>query len=103
MSNISQINGLCDRAIFIVVQFSSYVISPRITLGTNIGQKYLIQRIIMSIKDQNFPFVMNRKQSPMKLSYAMMINKIQWKTINLVVLYSQRPVLMHGQLYVAIL
>ena len=53
------------------------------------------------MQDAMWPFIMCRKQFPIKLSYAMIINKTQGQTLDLVGLFLPRPVFSHGQLYVA--
>jgi ATP-dependent exoDNAse (exonuclease V) alpha subunit len=49
-----------------------------------------------------FPFKFKRKQFPIRLSFAMTINKAQGKTIPIVGVYLPEPVFSHGQLYVAL-
>ena len=43
-----------------------------------------------------------RKQFPVRLSFAMTINKAQGQTIPIVGVYLPNPVFSHGQLYVAL-
>jgi ATP-dependent DNA helicase PIF1 len=49
-----------------------------------------------------FPFHFKRKQFPIRLSFAMTVNKAQGQTIPNVGLYLPEPVFSHGQLYVAL-
>jgi ATP-dependent DNA helicase PIF1 len=52
--------------------------------------------------DISLPFKMKRKQFPIRLSFAMTINKAQGQTIPNVGIYLPEPVFSHGQLYVAL-
>jgi ATP-dependent DNA helicase PIF1 len=50
--------------------------------------------------DISLPFKMKRKQFPIRLSFAMTINKAQGQTIPNGGIYLPEPVFSHGQLYV---
>jgi ATP-dependent DNA helicase PIF1 len=53
-------------------------------------------------EDLSPPFKFKRKQFPIRLSFAMTINKAQGQTIPHVGIYLPEPVFAHGQLYVAL-
>ena len=53
-------------------------------------------------EDDMFPFKLKRKQFPVRLSFAMTINKAQGQTIPNVGVYLPDSVFSHGQLYVAL-
>ena len=49
-----------------------------------------------------FPFQLKRKQFPVRLSFAMTVNKTHGQTIPNSGVYLPEPVFSHGQLYVAL-
>ena len=49
-----------------------------------------------------FPFKFKRTQFPIRVSFAMTVNKAQGQTIPHVGIYLPNPVFSHGQLYVAL-
>ena len=53
-------------------------------------------------EDLTLPFKFKRKQFPIRLSFAMTINKAQCQTIPNVGIYLPEPVFSHGQLYVTL-
>ena len=61
----------------------------------------IIPRIRLHPSDNDLPFVMERLQLPIRLAYAMTINKAQGQTFDKVGILLTRPVFTHGQLYVA--
>jgi ATP-dependent exoDNAse (exonuclease V) alpha subunit len=73
-----------------------------IITGTHVGEKTYIPRINLTTRGYRWPFTLCRRQFPIKVCYAMTINKSQCQTLSNVGVYLKKPVFTHGQLYVAI-
>ncbi|KAM3229140.1 hypothetical protein ACQJBY_060201 [Aegilops geniculata] len=103
LRNIDPANGLCNGTRLVVRGFERNAIDAEIVIGQHAGRRVFLPRIPLCPCDNDmFPFKFKRKQFPVRLSFAMTINKAQGQTIPIVGVYLPNPVFSHGQLYVAL-
>ncbi|XP_062217825.1 uncharacterized protein LOC133918083 [Phragmites australis] len=103
LRNIDPANGLCNGTRLVVRGFQRNAIDAEIVLGQHAGKRVFLPRIpLCPSDDEMFPFQFKRKQFPIRLSFAMTVNKAQGQTIPNVGIYLPEPVFSHGQLYVAL-
>jgi ATP-dependent DNA helicase PIF1 len=101
LRNLNQSEGLCNGTRLIITLLGDLVLEAKIITGIHSGKIVLIPRICLPLKNYKLPFVLERRQFPVKVCYAMTINKSQGQTLTNVGIYLRRPVFTHGQLYVA--
>ena len=99
--NISINEGLCNGIRLRVLDFSNNLIKCEILTGDKLGDIVFLNRITLVCEDQ-LPFTFKRRQFPVKLAFAMTINKPQGQTFDKIGIDLRRDVFNHGQLYLAI-
>ena len=103
MRNLNPKLGLCNgtRLIFNRV-LNKHLLDCTIVGGEHEGRMVLIPRITLKPKDREYCFEWCRRQFPVKVAFAMTINKSQGQTLNNVGVWLNDPCFAHGQLYVCI-
>ena len=102
LRNLNKSKGLCNGTRLIVTELLNHAIKCKVLTGDVIGEEVLIPRIKLAPTNTKFPFVLSRIQFPIKLAFAMTINKSQGQTFTRVGLCLLDDVFAHGQLYVAL-
>ncbi|GAA0157450.1 DNA helicase [Lithospermum erythrorhizon] len=104
LRNINPFEGLCNGTRLICKHLTPNLVGAIIATGQFSGKLVWIPRIPLesnpSDNKYSIPFV--RRQLPLRLCFAMTINKSQGQTLDFVGVYLRQPVFTHGQLYVAL-
>jgi len=101
LRNLNIAKGLCNGTRLQILEIKDHVLKAMIITGEKKGDTVLIPRITVT-DDQSFPFPIHRHQFPIKLAYAMTINKAQGQTFKRLGIDLTTPVFDHGQLYTAL-
>ncbi|XP_011859489.1 PREDICTED: ATP-dependent DNA helicase RRM3-like [Vollenhovia emeryi] len=97
--NISE--GLCNGTRLLVLDMDNNLLRCEIISGNKIGEIIFLNRITLYCENI-YPFTFKRRQFPVKLAFAMTINKSQGQTFEKVAVDLRKDVFNHGQLYVAL-
>ena len=98
LRNINQ-PRLCNGTRLAVKKLMNYIIEATIIKGKYKVEDVLIPRIPMTLTD--LPFDFKRLQFPVRLAFAMTINKSQGQSLEVCGINLEFPCFSHGQLYVA--
>ncbi|XP_057719327.1 uncharacterized protein LOC130933725 [Arachis stenosperma] len=98
LRNIDQTNGLCNGRRMQVRRMGNHVIECKTLTGNKVRSIVLIPRVNLIPNNETLPVRFQRRQFPIIMSFAMIINKSHGQTL----LKLPRPVFTHGQLYVTL-
>ena len=101
LRNLDLKRGLCNGIRMVVRHCNRNTIDCEVLCGISAGNHILLPRVQLAPADTGLPFVLQRRQFPLRLAYSMTINKSQGQTFEKVGLHMKRPCFSHGQLYVA--
>jgi len=101
LRNLYATKGLCNGTRMIVTRLGFRCIEVQILGGDFPGTKKLIPRILLATTEGELPLILRPKQFPIKLCFAMTVNKSQGQTLGIVGLDLRTSAFTHGQFYVA--
>lgn len=90
------------RASGLIFYFPTMLQVTVISQGTFFGDKHILRRISLYPSQSRLPFRFKRLQFPVRLAFAMTINKAQGQTLDLVGFYLPNQLAAHGLLYVTL-
>jgi hypothetical protein len=102
LRNLCPQEGLCNGSRMVVTSLRTRCIEARLLGGDFDGQLRVIPRIKLSATDDSLGIALSRKQFPVRLCFAMTINKSQGQSFHTVGLDLRTPVFGHGQFYVGV-
>ncbi|XP_056695007.1 uncharacterized protein [Spinacia oleracea] len=99
LRNLLPSSGLCNGTRMICKRFFPNLIECVIITGHHERKHVFIPRIkLRPAASSKYPILFQRKKFPIKLSFAMTINKSQGQTLSQVAIYLPRPCFSHGKL-----
>lgn len=101
LRNLNTRRGLCNGTRLEVLELKNTVIIAKSLTGSSKDEIHVIPRIDLAPSQTGLPFQLRRRQFPVKLAFAMTINKSQGQTLKRVGIFLPEPAFAHGQLYVA--
>ncbi|XP_052209285.1 uncharacterized protein LOC127812795 [Diospyros lotus] len=84
LRNIAPKDGLCNGTRLMVIRCDTRIIEAQILTGEKFGNLAFIPRISLAPSSSEMPFQMTRRQFPIRLAYALTINKSQGQSVKFV-------------------
>lgn len=83
LRNICIEDGLCNGTRLIVLKINKCILHCSVLTGENKGKIVALPKITLDTKEEtNLPFVLNRKQFPVRLAFAMTISESQGQSFD---------------------
>ena len=101
LRNITTNKGMSNGIRVIVKRMFNLFLDVEFLTGQSQGKRVFIPKMTLIPSDTDLPFRLRRVQFPIRLAYAMTINKSQGQTFDKVGIFLNKPCFAHGQLYVA--
>jgi len=102
IQNLSPRKGLCNGTRMRVLGIRRTCLQVAILGGTFDGMIRLLPQIKLTTSEDDLPFILERTQFPVRLCFAMTVNKSQGQSLDQVGVDLRTPAFSHGQLYVAL-
>ena len=102
LRNLDAAHGVCNGSRGILTRWANRVLEIQLLTGEHAGTKVFISRIANQPTEDQVAFKFTRKQFPVRLCFAMTINKSQGQSVDHVGLDLRSPVFTHGQFYVGV-
>ena len=102
--NYAPFLGVCKGTRVMLLENRRRLLKLLVRTGPKQGNEVTLPRICCdSAEDTDLPFALRRYQFPVRLAWAMTINKSQGQTFGeRIGIYLNKPVFAHGQLYCAL-
>ena len=105
MRSLDPTQGLCNGT-RLIITVTKRLIDSEVATGSHVGNRVFIPRIpLLTPTDSEFPFILKRRQFPIKPAFCITINKVQGQSLETVGISLPSPpeaIFGHGQLYVAL-
>lgn len=99
--NLNITEGLCNGTRLMILDLNENSLKCEILSGNKAKNIVFLHRITLN-NDHQDPFILKRRQFPIKIAFSMTINKSQGQTFEKIALDLTKDVFNHGQIYLAL-